>query len=306
MTIPGTSETLSAQLTASIKASAGAGAPSTCELSTSFKSSAPAKDSTVSLWQWALQGGAALLSQESTLLDNNGFGVLHHCAVSSARKTAAAAAAAAATVAAAAGASASACAWGPELQNQYISLCPDGSAGGCPAFPTLLAAKAACDSDVSCLGITLSTTAAPASAATANASATSSGGAGGGSYQLSYQLRGSPKTQGSPSGESSWLILDPVSCGHRPDPAALGCSSFGGQYPQKTFQFVALYGAPPTTAAATAATGANGAGAATDGPNGLYFGTHDPTAASKNFHVTVGDGRASFQVRGAVSAVGVR
>ena len=57
MTIPGTSETLSAQLTASIKASAGAGAPSTCELSTSFKSSAPAKDSTVSLWQWRCRVG---------------------------------------------------------------------------------------------------------------------------------------------------------------------------------------------------------------------------------------------------------
>jgi hypothetical protein len=65
----------------------------------------------------------------------------------------------------------------------------------CPAQPTLLAAQAACDADITCLGVSFYA-----------------------NWAEPYELRGSLGTT-TLNSMDSWLIKDPAACGHRPPSA---------------------------------------------------------------------------------------
>eukprot|EP01065_Artemidia_motanka_P051521 TRINITY_DN9112_c0_g1_i1.p1 TRINITY_DN9112_c0_g1~~TRINITY_DN9112_c0_g1_i1.p1 ORF type:complete len:827 (+),score=257.62 TRINITY_DN9112_c0_g1_i1:54-2534(+) len=78
-----------------------------------------------------------------------------------------------------------ACTWGSE-QSGYLAGCAGGGAGGCESKLTLAEAQAACDANQQCTGIT--------------------------KHGLGYELRGGEAVLPSPSGESSWLIINMAAC----------------------------------------------------------------------------------------------
>lgn len=77
------------------------------------------------------------------------------------------------------------CVWGQPIKNAYIAHCCDD---GCIPYVTIDGAQSACSASLACFGIT------------------SDPGTG------TWTLRGSPSTGPSPTGEESFLILNPSLC----------------------------------------------------------------------------------------------
>ena len=175
----------------------------------------------VSLWQYTITLNNILVRDSSSILENNGFGVIHDCDNNKWGDNYIA----------------PACVWGSPIPNTYIPQCATGKQP-CQSFSTLAIAKEHCSSTPTCTGVTHT--------------------AGG------YEMRGSTATASSPSQETSWLITNIHEC----HPGAVSCGSFRNGYPGGTYQFMTAYDKNVAN-------------------SGLYFGTHDGHAASKNFEATV-------------------
>eukprot|EP01061_Rhynchopus_euleeides_P041274 TRINITY_DN7162_c0_g1_i2.p1 TRINITY_DN7162_c0_g1~~TRINITY_DN7162_c0_g1_i2.p1 ORF type:complete len:906 (+),score=269.64 TRINITY_DN7162_c0_g1_i2:50-2719(+) len=163
-------------------------------------------DGTVTLASWAVQVNRIALQQSSKVLENYGFGIVHDCGTGFSAPDAYQRA----------GSSGDVCQWSEKTDGYYVPGCPDGSTSGCPSYLSLVLAKAACEKELRCTGIT------------------SSG--------YGYQLRGGSSLQPSPPGsnEASWVIYNYEQC-HPGVHLSVACGNFGPEYPSATYQYMASY-----------------------------------------------------------------
>ena len=186
-------------------------------------------DQLLTLMTWKIMIPDVALAFSSKVLENYGFGIIHNCGPTGAE-----------TGRDGSILSTPACVYqGPTAG--YIPMCPGGGTTNCPSYVTLDEAKSSCDSDDKCTGITYS--------------------AGG------YQLRGGTDVEPSQMGEQSWLITNFAVC-HAGSKLPVQCGNFGGDYPARSYQYMASYDvATPYS--------------------GLYLAAHDAKAFTKGFHATV-------------------
>ncbi|KAJ9470394.1 putative glycoside hydrolase [Diplonema papillatum] len=164
----------------------------------------------LTLWNWAFKLANVVLNDGSSLLENNGFGIVRDCSASNRLDG----------PPINPGGSRSSCDWTDAVEGMFLEGCADDGnrLQGCFGFPTLREAQEACELHSRCAGVTRTN---------------------GAFFELRRRMGMKQSFSG---GETSWAMKNLAQC--HPDYQVAGsCSSFFGGYPsaQATLQYLAAY-----------------------------------------------------------------